>query len=62
MELQANKQIINTQNLPLTDGKFPTTTKKPKENSLERKKMNLGSEIQEGNLNKEFGNQKFITD
>ena len=24
--------------------------------------MNPGSEIQEGNLNKEFWNQKFITD
>ena len=36
--------------------------KKSKENSLERKKMNPRSELQERNLNKEIGIQNFITD
>lgn len=62
MKLQTNKEIINPQNFSLTDHKFPKTTKNPKENFLKRKKMNPGSKIQEGNLTKEFGNQKFITD
>lgn len=36
--------------------------KKSKENSLERNKMNPRSGLQERNLNKEMGNQNFITD